>query len=149
MCVLSHVRLFVAPWTVARQAPLSMKFSRQGYWNGQPFPTLGNLPNPRIKLVSLASPALAGRFFTTSATWEAPLYFLALFYNFYTFTDNLDVVYYSLESESESEVAQSCPTLCNPVDCSLPGSSVHGFLQARILEWIAISFSRGSSQPRD
>ena len=49
----------------------------------------------------------------------------------------------------ESEVAQSCPTLCDPVDCSLPGSSVHGILQARILEWVAISFSRGSSRPRN
>ena len=46
-------------------------------------------------------------------------------------------------------VAQSCPTLCDPMDCSPPGSSVHGILQARILEWVAISFSRGSSQPRD
>ena len=44
---------------------------------------------------------------------------------------------------------QSCPTLCNPVDCSLPGSSVHGILQVRILEWVAISSSRGFSQPRD
>ena len=51
--------------------------------------------------------------------------------------------------ESESEVTQSCPTLCDPVVCSPPGSSVHGILQARILEWVAISFSRGSSQPRD
>ena len=41
---------------------------------------------------------------------------------------------------------QSCPTLCDPMDCSLPGSSIHGILQARILEWIAISFSRGSFQ---
>ena len=48
-----------------------------------------------------------------------------------------------------SEVAQSCPTLCDPVDCSLPGSSAHGIFQARILEWVAISFSRGSSPPRD
>ena len=48
-----------------------------------------------------------------------------------------------------SEVTQSCPTLCDPVDCIPPGSSVHGILQARILEWVAISFSRGSSQPRD
>ena len=48
-----------------------------------------------------------------------------------------------------SEVAQSCPTLCHPMDCSPPGSSVHGILQARVLEWVAISFSRGSSQPRD
>ena len=45
--------------------------------------------------------------------------------------------------QSESEVTQSCPTLCDPVDCSLPGSSLHGILQARILEWVAISFSRG------
>ena len=53
------------------------------------------------------------------------------------------------ESESESEVAQSCPTLCDPVDCSPPGSSVHRILQAGILEWVAISFSRRSSQPKD
>ena len=46
-------------------------------------------------------------------------------------------------------VTQSSPTLCNPMDCSLPGSSVHGILQARILEWVTIPFSRGSSQPRD
>ena len=46
-------------------------------------------------------------------------------------------------------VTQSCPALCNPMDCSLPGSSVHEILQARILEWIAISFYRGSSWPRD
>ena len=46
-------------------------------------------------------------------------------------------------------VAQSCPTLCNPVECSPPGSSVRGILQARILEWIAIPYSRGSSWPRD
>ena len=46
-------------------------------------------------------------------------------------------------------VAQSCPTLCDPMDCSPPGFSVHGILQARILEWVVISFSRGSSQPRD
>ena len=51
--------------------------------------------------------------------------------------------------ESESEVAQSCLTLCDPMDGSLPGSAVHGIFQARILEWTAISFSRGSSQPRD
>ena len=44
---------------------------------------------------------------------------------------------------------QSCPTLCDPMDCSLPGSSVHGTLQARILEWVAMPSSRGSSRPRD
>ena len=48
-----------------------------------------------------------------------------------------------------SEVAQLCLTLCDPMDCSLPGSSIHGIFQARVLEWVAISFSRESSQPRD
>ena len=47
------------------------------------------------------------------------------------------------------EVAQSCPTLCDPMDCSLPGSSVHGIFQARLLEWVAISFSRGCFLPRE
>ena len=51
--------------------------------------------------------------------------------------------------ESESEVTQSCPTLCHAMDCSLPGSSIHGIFQARILEWVAISLSRRPSQPRD
>ena len=51
--------------------------------------------------------------------------------------------------ESESEVAQSCLTLCDPMDCSPAGSSIPGIVQARILEWVAIPFSRGSSQPRD
>ena len=53
------------------------------------------------------------------------------------------------ELESESEIVQSCPTLCDPMDCSQPGSSVHGGVQARVLEWVAIFFSKGSSQPRD
>ena len=46
-------------------------------------------------------------------------------------------------------VAHSCPTLCDPMDCSLSSSSVHGILQSRILEWVVIFSSRGSSQPRD
>ena len=48
--------------------------------------------------------------------------------------------------DDDDEVAQSCPTLCYPMDCSLPGFSVHGILQARILEWVTISFSRGPSR---
>ena len=54
-----------------------------------------------------------------------------------------------MKVKSESEVTQSCPTLSDPIDRSLPGSSVHGIFQARVLEWVAISFSRGSSRPRD
>ena len=60
------------PWTVARQAPLSLGFSRQEHWSGLPFASPGDHPNPGIKPASLRSPALAGRFFTTSAIWETP-----------------------------------------------------------------------------
>ena len=69
--MLRHVQPFATPWTVARQAPLSMGFSRQEYWSGLPCPPPGDLPDPGIKPESLASLALAGRFFTTSATWES------------------------------------------------------------------------------
>ena len=72
---------------------------------------------------------IAGRRFTIWATWEALSEWLG--------------------EVKWSEVAQSCPTLCNPVNCSLPGSSVHRIFQARVLEWVVLSFSRGSSQPRD
>ena len=69
--LLSRVWLFATPWTIVRQAPLSMGFSRQEYWSGLPCPPLGDLPDPGIKPVSLLTPTLADRFFTTSATWEA------------------------------------------------------------------------------
>ena len=114
----SHVWLFEDLWTWACQAPLSIGLSRQEYWSGLLCPPLGDLPDPGIEPTSLTSPTLAGRFFTISATWEA---------------------------HSKCEwvmVTQSCPILCYPMDCSLPGSSVHGILQARILELVAISFSR-------
>ena len=65
-----RVRLFATPWTVAHQALLSMGFSRKEYWSGLPCPPPGDLLDPRIKPVSLMSPALAGGFFTNSATWE-------------------------------------------------------------------------------
>ena len=136
LCMFSHfnrAQLFATLWTVSCQAPLSMGFRRQEYWSGLPFPSPGDLPDPGIKPTSLIF--CIGRqvfffFFTTSANWE---------------------VLFNPESESktESEVTQSCPTLCNPTDYSLPGSSVHGIFQARVLEWVAIAFSRGSSWPRD
>ena len=73
-CVLSpfrHVRLFATLWTITHRAPLPIAFSMQEHWRGLPCPPPGNLPNPEIKPMSFASPVLAGRFFTTSATWEA------------------------------------------------------------------------------
>ena len=72
--VLSHfsrVLLFSTLWTVAHQTPLSVGFSRQEYWHGLPCPPPGDLPNPGIKPASPRSPALAGGFFPTNATWEA------------------------------------------------------------------------------
>ena len=76
MCVcmlhhFSHVQLCVTLWIVAHQALLSMGFSREEYWSGLPCPPPGDLPDPGIEPVSLASPALAGGFFATSTTWEA------------------------------------------------------------------------------
>ena len=68
-CVLSHfshVQLFVTPWTVAHQAPLSMGFPRQEYWSGLPFPMPEDLPNPGIQSASLA---LTGGIFTTRTAW--------------------------------------------------------------------------------
>ena len=78
---------------------------------------------------------MAGRFFTILATLLLQLHILELFSELFM--------------KKESEVAQSCPTLCDPLDCSPLGYSVHGILQARILEWVAIPFSRGSSWPSD
>ena len=64
----SHVQLFVMLWTVAHQASLSIGFPSQEYWNGLPYPSPGDLPDPGIEPMS---PALAGGFFTTSVIWEA------------------------------------------------------------------------------
>ena len=75
--VLSHfyrVGFFATQWTIAHQAPLSMGFSRQEYCSGLPCPPPGDLPDPAMEPTSPMSPALAGRFFTTSATWEKPQY---------------------------------------------------------------------------
>ena len=69
--MLSCVRLSVTPWTTAHQAPPSMGFPMQKQWSGLPLPFPGDLPNPGIEPASLASPALAGAFFTTRAIWEA------------------------------------------------------------------------------
>ena len=71
--MLSQVLLFVTPQTVICQGPVSMEVFRQEGWSGSPFPALGDLADPGIEPVCLGSPALAGRFFTTSVTWEAVL----------------------------------------------------------------------------
>ena len=105
-CVLSHfsrVWLFVTPWTVTHQAPLSMGFSRQEYWNGLPCPLPRDLPDPGIKPWSPASQA-----------------------------DSLQLSHQGSPhiQSVKVKVAQSCPTLCGPMDYT-----VRGILQARMLEW--------------
>ena len=98
---------------------MSTGFSRQEHWSGLPFPSPGDLPHPEIEPESLMSPALTGGFFTTSATWEvlSPDIMWSLKMSF--------DVFFLKEVKEESEVVQSCPTLCDPMDCSLPGSSIH------------------------
>ena len=137
-----------------------MEFSRQECWSGLPFPSPGNLPDPGIEP---GSPALQDRFFTI---WATKVLYLtltelgrsAILDTWFFFTRNISrpiyfpissLSFYYLIKWSEVKVTQSRPTLCNPMDCGLPGFSVHGILQARILEWIAIPFSMGSSQLRD
>ena len=106
------------------QALLSTGFSQQEYWSGLPFPPPGDLPDPGIKTTFPAPPAVHMDFLPPSHQGSS--------------------------FPSLSEVAQSYPTLCDPMDCSLlPSSFVHGIFQARVLEWVAISFSRASSRPRD
>ena len=72
-------------------------------------------------------------------------------YSHYGFLELFDDLkkQHAVSIDIDIEVAQSCPTLCDPMDCGLPGSSVHGIFQERVLEWVAISFSRRSSRPRD
>ena len=75
VCVFNHVRLFANPQTEAHWAPLSIEFSRQKYWNGLPFPTPGNLPDPGIEPMSPVSPALGGRVFTAEPPGKPPCWF--------------------------------------------------------------------------
>ena len=96
MYMLSHfscVQLFVTLWTVSHQPPLFMGFSRQKYWSGLPWPLPGDLLNPGIEPASLIYPALAGRFFITSATQEAHTYtYIPPFFEFpFEITFHLDL----------------------------------------------------------
>ena len=115
----SCVRLFVTLWTVAHLAPLFIQFSRQEYWSGLPWPPLGALATQGLNL-----------HFLHLLHWQVGSLPLALPGN---------------PSEDAAAAAakslQLCPTLCNPIDGSPPGSPIPGILQARTLEWVAISFS--------
>ena len=125
----SHVQLFGNLWTVvARKVPLSMGFSRQKYWNELPYPSPADLTDPGLEPTSLNISCI-GR--------------LVFFYHWCHLRSSASL------NHCVCIVAQSCLTLCDPMDCSPPGSSVNGILQTRILKWVSMPFSRGFSQPRD
>ena len=166
--LLSCVRPFATLWTVAHQVPPSMGFSRQEYWSELPFPSLEDLPNPGIEP---ESPALQADALTSeppgkpSHRLRNPK-FGALDLVMHILTHQVIDMPTKLKSHSTTNtnwvkpnsiplvngvlvnqltvcvlVTQSCTTLCIPMDCSPPGSSVHGIPLARILEWVAISLS--------
>ena len=133
------------------------------HWRRLPIPSPEDLPDPGLK---------PGRFFTICTTGKSlelkrncsmnvscsSYIILNLSINFWIWFSHKHLILkifsilVILKDEGgmwSREVAQSCPTLCTPMDCSLPGFSVHGIFQAIVLEFVAISFSRGSSRPRD
>ena len=110
----SRVRLFATLWTEALQVPLSMGFSSQEYWSGLPCLLQGIFLTRDQTCISCNS-CTAGRFFITCK--------------------------YIRAAAAAAKSLQSGPTLCDPIDGSPPGSAVTGTLQARTLEWVAISFS--------
>ena len=175
---------------IAHQAPLSMGFLRQEYWDGLPFPPPGDLPDTGIKPESPASPALQADTLllshrgspqtdhTHTLWWNDPdpgthppggstdatkRRVNECSYQLHSSQCQTEATQVSVEGINCSVshrkrnklllhsalVTQSCLFLCDPMDCSPPGTSVHGTFQPRIPEWVAISFSRESSGPRD
>ena len=149
-----------APWTVALQDPLSVEIHQARILDGLPCPSPGVFPNPGIKPRSPALQAdflpseppgkpinsgvsslflLQGIFLTQESNWGL-LHCRQILYQ---------LSYQGSPRALPCEITQSCSTLCNSMDCSLRGSFVHGIFQASILEWVAISFSTGSSWPRN
>ena len=144
----------MTPRTVALQAPLFMGLSRQEYGSGLPFPSPGDLSNQGSNLCPLhcksgvltTGPLGKSQWVSTILcilqTRKQKLGVLKQPAQFFFFK-RLSACHMSSTQFSQfSSVAQSCPTLSDPMDYSLPGSSVHGIFQARVLEWGAIAFSK-------
>ena len=130
---LSRPRLLATPRTAAYQAPPSMGFPRQEYWSGVP------LPSPKT------------HFRGGQINWEPGIDIRTLLYIKQIATK--DPLLYSTGNSTQCSLMVYCVLsrvqLCDSMGCSSPGCSVHGILQGRILVWVAIYFSRRSSQPRD
>ena len=116
---LSHIRLFATPWTAARQASLSITNSRSS-------PRLTSIESFSDHLKHSACNSIHSKYLAKRQKPTERRKFLKV---------------YRKVKLKESEIAQSSPTLCSPMDCSPPGSSIHGIFQARMLEWGAIAFS--------
>ena len=125
----SRVRLCAIPETAAHQAPLSLGFSRQEYWSGLPFPSPVNVLC--AYLLGAFHFRIASGLLCCVRCWKDQLEENCLLWS--TFMVFLLVLF-----------TQSCPTLFDPMESNRLGCSVHGILQARVLEWVASSFSRGS-----
>ena len=114
----------MTPQTAAHQAPPSLGFSRQEYWSGLPSPPPEDLPDPGMEPASLMTSVFNRKHCDKSFLLGFPF---------------LCGILYIATAAAKS--LQSCLTLCDPTDGSPPGSAVPGILQARTLEWVAISFS--------
>ena len=150
---LRRVRLVATPWTAAYQAPPSMGFSRQEYWSGLP------LPSPLLRTTHLLL-CFTGLKKSHNHSWVQQGRNVNLSAGRSTLGVAIGILgtkvtlYYSnheqlLLSPDVHARVLSRVWLCDSIDCNPPGSSVLGIFQARILEWVAISFPRGSSQLRD
>ena len=143
-----------------------MEFSRQEHWSRLPFPPPGDLSDPGIESASPVSPALQTDSLPLSFLGHPLPHLLLLLSHIsrvrlcatpetaahqappslgFSTQEHWSGLHFLLQRrkvKSESEVAQSYPTLSDPMDCSLPGSSVHGIFQARVLKWVAIAFPK-------
>ena len=133
--LLNCVRLCATPETAAHQAPLSLGFSRQEHWSGLPFPS--PMHESEREVAQLCPTLLT----PWTAAYQAPP---SMGFSRQEYWGGLPLL--SLENTPAAAAAaakslQSCPTLCDPIDNSPPGSPIPGIFQARTLEWVAISFS--------
>ena len=131
----SCVQLCATPYTAAHQAPLSLRFSRQEHWNGLQFPSPMH-ESEKWKWSRLAM---------SDSSWSHGLQPTRLLHPWEFPGKSTGVgchcLLWELYPAAAAESLQSCPTLCNPIDGSPSGSPIPGILQARTLEWVAISFS--------
>ena len=157
--LLSRVWLLATPWSAAHQVPPSMGFSRQEYWSGVPSPSLNHVATEveitgLLKWMGLYKALGVAPNFRSHKIWVSicrlfkRIEVLTFLYIVYTTAHRnmfFSICFFMLYIQAATAKSlQSCPTLCDPIDGSPPGSPVPGVLQARTLEWVAISFSNAS-----